>query len=197
MTQNRAARTLLCALLLLSVILALPACGGGGEETEGAYKTPLALLQAVWSSYGEGEKFAAGGGDSSSENASMDGPGKFGIADTEALDLTLGFPAGSIDKIDDAASLIHMMNANTFTCGAYHLTDPSGGEALADAIEENLQGRQWVCGFPEKLLILRTGDDAGAFVLSVYGDGSLLDTFKSKVSAISPDTAVLCDKPIA
>ena len=110
----------MAALLTLS----LTACGGkedanGSNSSNSSVKSPLELLTTVWNSYGDDEKFPAGGGDMSEENMTTDAPGRFGIDDTAALDATLGFPAASAEKIDDAASLVHMMNANTFTCGAF------------------------------------------------------------------------------
>ena len=49
----------------------------------------------------------------------MDAPGKFDISKTEELGITLGLPEDLWDDIDDAASMVHMMNANTFTGAVY------------------------------------------------------------------------------
>ena len=48
-------------------------------------------------------------------------PGNFSMDDADLLDSSLGFPAAEAGKIDGAASLVHMMNLNTFTCGAFHV----------------------------------------------------------------------------
>ena len=42
-------------------------------------------------------------------------PGNFSMDDADLLDSSLGFPAAEAGKIDGAASLVHMMNLNTFT----------------------------------------------------------------------------------
>ena len=74
-------------------------------STEGA----AGVLNAIWATYEDDNKFAAGGGDS--QNMIMDEPGKFDVTNTEELDATLGFPTDYADKIDDAASMMNMMMA--------------------------------------------------------------------------------------
>ena len=62
-----------------------------------------------------------------------------GTAVRETL-AALGLPETA--KVDQAASLIHMMNQNTFTAAAYHCTDDA--DALATALRDNIQQRQWM-----------------------------------------------------
>ena len=164
----------------------------GGTEAEGA-ASALELLTTVWNSYGEDDKFPVAGGDMSEENMSMEGPGKFGLDDKDALDTTLGFPAASVDQIDDAASLVHMMNANTFTCGAYHVKSAEDVEALTAAIKDHIMQRQWLCGFPEKLVIVTVDN----YVISFFGEGTFIDTFKTNLTAAYSQAQVVCDEPIA
>ena len=40
----------------------------------------------------------------------------------------LYIPAENVSMIDEAASLIHAMNANTFTGAAFHLTDAGNAD---------------------------------------------------------------------
>ena len=164
----------------------------GENEAEGA-ESALALLTTVWNSYGEDDKFPVAGGDMSEENMSMEGPGKFGLEDADALDTTLGFPAASVDQIDDAASLVHMMNANTFTCGAYRVKSADDVEALTAAIKDHIMQRQWLCGFPEKLVIVTVDN----YVVSFFGEGEIVDTFKANLTAAYSQAQVVCDEPIA
>lgn len=77
----------------------------------------------------------AAGGDFNEENMCMDGPGNFGIDDIDALDATLALPADAAELIDNAASLTHMMNANTFTAGAFHLGDAANSDKLVEALK--------------------------------------------------------------
>ncbi|MBQ7117650.1 MAG: hypothetical protein IJN88_05510, partial [Clostridia bacterium] len=83
-------------ILSLAVVLVLfAACGGGNNDDTGAssYADATAVLNAVWATYAdeaEENKFPIGGGDSA--NLTMDAPGKFDIAATEELDVTLALP---------------------------------------------------------------------------------------------------------
>lgn len=182
---------LLCAALLFS----LAACASKGNEpgssTNGV--DPLTLLQTVWNSHSENEKFAVSGGDLSPEHMKEDEPGVFSISDASELDRELGFPEAEVSNITAAASLVHMMNANTFTCGAFQLKDGVDAAALAKKVEQNIQSRQWMCGFPDKLVIA----SAGGCLVVLFGAEDLLDTFCGKLSASYSDTTVLADAPIA
>ncbi len=159
------------------------------ETTDSA---ALNVLNTVWATYADDEKFPGAGGDMSEENMNMEGPGIYGLADTEALDATLGIPAASVEKIDGAASLVHMMNANTFTAGAYNLKNAADAETLADELKNNIQGRQWMCGFPEKLVIM----NVDGVVVSAFGNGEIIDNFVSKVEASFASAETLVDEPI-
>ncbi len=154
-------------------------------------KSALEILENVWDKYSPDDKFPAVGG--SPKHVKDDAPGKFDVKDADALDYDLGFPKASASEIDDAASLSHMMNQNTFTCGVYHVKNSGGAEALAGKIKDNILVRQWLCGFPEKLVILTVGD----YVISVFGAGELIDTFTSKLTAAYGSAKQLVDVPIA
>ena len=156
-------------------------------STEGAE----GVLNAIWATYEEENMFAAGGGDS--QNMVMDGPGKFDATNTEELDVTLGFPTDYVDKIDDAASLMHMMNANTFTSGVYHVTNADDVSAVCDALKENIMNRQWMCGFPETLIIVTVDDN---YVISAFGNGQIIETFKNKISGVYEDATVVYEESL-
>ena len=189
------------ALLLAAVMaLSLAACTnkgseGGATPPAGAQtnqpKSALEILEKVWSKYSTDEKFPATGG--SEKHMKEDMPSKFDVSDAEALDFELGFPKANASEIDDAASLMHMLNQNNFSCGAYHVKDSGNVEALAGKIKENILARQWLCGFPEKLVILTVGD----YIVSVFGAGELTDTFVAKLSAEYSSAKQLFDVPIA
>lgn len=174
-------------VLVLTLCLAFVGCG---KKEESVSVAPLALLESVWSSYEESDMFPIAGGDMN--QAVMDAPGAFSLEDAENLDYTLGFPASEAAKIDDAASFQHMMNANTFTCGAYHVTNDADVAAVAESIKTNIAGRQWMCGFPETLLIISVGDT----LVSAFGNGDLIQTFKTKLQAAYQDAQILVEEPI-
>ena len=156
-------------------------------------ESPLEVLNTVWATYEEAEKFPIAGGDFSEENNNMEGPGKFSIEDAEAIDSQLGFPVASIAKIEDAASIVHMMNANTFTCGTYRVKKGEDIKAVADEIKANIIARQWMCGIPEKYAILTAGED----VICVFGAVNIVDVFTAKVKTSYPTTETVSEDNIA
>lgn len=183
---------LICSAAVLAIFLG--ACGGGSLAGGGpAAKSALDLLATVWDGYTDEEKFPIAGGDMSGENMVMDGPGNFSTGDPSLLDASLGLPEASAGLIDEAASLIHMMNANTFTCGAFHLK--AGGDAgtLSAALKDNLLQRQWMCGFPDKLVIMQVD----SYVVSFFGANEIVDTFKAKLAEAYASAETLCDEPVA
>ena len=189
------------AIALAAVMaLSLAACAKQNDKNgtttpsgaaKGQAKSALEILEKVWSKYSADEKFPATGG--SEKHMKEDMPGKFDVSDAEALDFELGFPKANASEIDGAASLMHMLNQNNFSCGVYHVKDSGNVEALAGKIKENILARQWLCGFPEKLVILTVGDH----IVSVFGAGELTGTFVAKLSAEYSSAKQLFDVPIA
>ena len=166
--------------------------GGETNKPQTTDSAALNVLNTVWAAYADDEKFPGAGGDMSEENMNTEGPGIYGLEDAEAIDATLGIPAASLEKIDGAASLVHMMNANTFTAGAYNLKNAGDAEAFATELQGNIQGRQWMCGFPEKLVIV----NVDGIVVSAFGNGEIIDNFVSKIGASFSTAETLVDEPI-
>ena len=184
-------------ILSLAVVLVLfAACGGGSNEDNGgasAYADATAVLNAVWAGYAdeaEENKFPIGGGDSA--NLVMDTPGKFDVAATEELDVTLALPASQTANIEDAASMMHMMNANNFTGAAYKLKAGTDVTAFANDFKANLDGRQWMCGFPERFVVIQTGD----FVVTAFGNGQIIELFATKASNTLENAAIVLEGDI-
>ena len=152
----------------------------------------LELLNTVWAGYGENDKFPAFGGDTADGNVKEGAPGIYNIDDSASLNQVLGFPADYADKIDNAASLIHMLNSNTFTCGAFHLKNPEDSAAVAAALKSNIMQRHWMCGFPDKLVVAATDD----YIISFFGNDELIETFKSKLTTAYPSTKIISEDNI-
>ncbi len=179
--------------LALVLALSLAACGKNGN-TDSSADVPAdanTLLTTVWDSYTDDEKFPAAGGDY--ENPVEDAPGAVDISDADNLNYMLTLPVEDASKIDGAAALSHMMNANTFTCGAFHITSKDDVEAVANDLRDAIQSKQWMCGFPDKLVIF-TYDQ---YVVSLYGDEELVNTFRDKFTAAYSDSVVAYDEAIA
>ncbi len=190
----------LLAVLMAAVTVFAVGCGGSKSEKENEtttaapvveVKDALEIFTNTWNLYADDEKFPVCGGDF--ENSVMDAPGNMGLSDAENVDYMLGFPQDSIEMIDDCASLMHMMNANTFTAGVYHVADAENTETLASDIKDNILARQWMCGFPEKLIIVQISDD---YLVSAFGHGEPIDLFKSKLSEAYPEAEFLFEEPI-
>ena len=164
------------------------------HDTDKANKpsSPLNLLNTVWKSYSEDDKFPASGGDYSEENAKDDAPGKFDVSDSAVLESTLAVPEDSEDLLKNAASLTHMMNLNTFTAGAFQLKDSKNADKFAKAMKESIENRRWVCGFPDKFVIIKVN----GYVVSAFGAEDLIDTFKSKTLKAYQDAKVYCEENI-
>ena len=150
----------------------------------------LSLLTSVWSTYSEDDKFPAAGGDA--EHAVDGAPGSFDVSNADSLTYQLTFPSSDVSLIDGAASLVHMMNMNTFTCGAFHVTEASNVSTVAADIRSAVQGKQWMCGFPERLVIFTSGQ----YVVSVYGNESLVNTFRDKFVAAHSVASTVYDEAI-
>ena len=187
--MKRIVSAVLCAVMLF----VLTACGASApSDADAAPASALELLETVWNSYSDDEKFPAAGGDYSEENMRDGAPGNFSMDDADLLDSSLGFPTAEAGKIDGAASLVHMMNLNTFTCGAFHAKDSGDVTALCGALRENILARRWMCGFPEKLVIVTVGD----YIVSVFGHADPVDTFTAKLATAYPNAKTVSDDPI-
>lgn len=180
-----------CLMLLCMIsLIALSACGKTEKDTESnppvesvqENKVDVAdcteLLAKVWDSYDEDQKFAISGGDY--DNMVENSAGAVNVDNAENLDILFGMPADGASMVDEGASIIHMMNANTFTAAAYHLKDSASQQLVADLLKDNIMNRQWMCGFPDTLLIASVGDD---YMISAYGEAGNMEVFKEKLLA--------------
>ena len=160
------------------------------DKPAAAVDDALTILNAIWNTYSDEEKFPAAGGDS--EHAVDGAPGSFDVSNADSLSYQLTFPADDASLIDSAASLVHMMNLNTFTCGAFHVADANNVARLADDLRTTIQAKRWMCGFPDKLVIVTVGQS----VLSVYGNEELVNTFRDKLLASYSAAAAVYDEAI-
>ena len=178
--------------LALVLALSLAACGKNGN-TDSSADVPAdanTLLTTVWDSYTDDEKFPASGGDYTTPVE--DAPGAVDISDADNLNYMLTLPVEDASKIDGAAALNHMMNANTFTCGALRAANADEVEGLAQDMRDAIQSKQWMCGFPDKLVVF-TYD---RYVVALYGNEDLVNTFRDKLAAAYGNAVVAYDEAI-
>lgn len=164
---------------------------GINHDDDGLLGRAVDVLTRIWDNYTEDERFSAAGGDY--DNSIMNGPGSFDVTNTEGLSTQLIFPAEHAGLIDDAASLMHMMNSNTFTGGVYHVTDTANVQVLADALKDKIENTQWVCGYPDRLIIADIGE---GYVLSAFGEEEIMQTFKARLTDTYGDSKILYEQKL-
>ena len=159
------------------------------DKPAAAVDDALTILNAIWNTYSDEEKFPAAGGDS--EHAVDGAPGSFDASNADSLSYQLTFPADDASLIDSAASLVHMMNLNTFTCGAFHVADANNVARLADDLRTTIQAKRWMCGFPDKMVVISVTD----YVMMAYGAEECVNDLVDACSEVAPDSTVLVDAP--
>jgi len=187
------------AAILLATAMAFTcvACGGNGNEGSGTeIKDATEILTKTWEEYNnsasEDLKFPVGGGNIENfELVVMDAPGK---CDTslegakDALSVSFCIPADAIDMTDDTANVMNMMMANNFSAAAYHVTDAANVEKVVAGIKDATMNNQWMCGFPETLIIVTVNGD---YVVSAFGNGQVIEAFKTALTTVYGDAAVV------
>ena len=151
--------------------------------------TALELLETVWGKFAEDEKFFVFGGDGLNM---VDGaPGAY--TDMEALQSQLLVPVEEQDKVTEIASLFHGMMLNNFSCGAFKLAEGVDAAAFADTMYTAVTGNQWMCGFPEKVMIAVVGD----CVVMVFGLNDAVNPFEAKLTEAYPDAEIKYSEALA
>ena len=164
------------------------------ETTEGAVaaaeNAASKVLNNIWALYTEDSKFFAMGGD---YNAMVDGAaGVVDVTVTDFLNVSLIVPEAELANIAEAASLLHAMNANTFTGAAYVLAEGADQAAFVAAMQTAIQGNQWMCGFPETLLIAKCD---GAIVVA-FGNGEVMTVFNTNLTTAYAEAGILVNEAI-
>lgn len=117
-------------------------------------------------------------------------PGAVDPSDGENLESQTLFPASSADKLSGAAVFFNLMNQNNGTFAAFEVRNESDIQSLADMMKNKVKNNQWICGFPERYLIMRVGN----IMVFSYGLDASLNAFKAAVTTEHADAAVLYDE---
>ena len=164
------------------------------EATEEATQAPaemtasVEIMANIWNKYAEDEKFFVMGGDM---NNMVDGaPGKFDVADTDGLTYTLLVPADQIANLADAASMVHGMLANNFTCGVFELVEGADAAAFTEAMKASVTGNQWMCGMPDELVLVTVDDN---HVLVAFGIADAINPFKTHLAEAYPEVTIVTE----
>ena len=182
------------ALVLVMALSVLAGCGttaDNGGNNAAAPASSLEVLENVWNLFGDDEKFPVMGGDF--EASVMDAPAVWNSDLLVDLSYSLQLPEAEMAKVADAATMIHMMNANTFTSAVLHLNEGEDVAAFAANAKECIMSAQWMCGFPEKLVI---ADMGGNYLLIAYGLNDAINPFEAKLAEAYADADVICSEAI-
>ena len=212
-------KKILALILAAMMLLSLVACGNTTEteteteiqtetetETEAVvelpYKSATELLNLVFTTYNAGATeetmlYVAGGNINNFETTSMEGPAKFVALANEDYDQNLGFPVAETSKIVDAASMFNMMNTNVFNCYTVQLAEGTDVKAVAEAVKANILARRWICGAPEKLVIVQFPGDCLLVVWGAVQFGGIVDPFAASLSSVVEGTEVLVEHTFA
>lgn len=185
-------KKILAFILAAVMMLSFAACGSNepaegenGGETEVTVGSALEILETVWGAFGEDEKFFAMGGDY--DNMVDGAPGT--VTNADFLTGVLLVPAGT--ETLEAAALVHGMNLNSFTAGAFKVADAA---AFAETMHEAIASNQWMCGFPDKMVIATIGNE---YVVAAFGINDAMGPFEAKFVEAYPEATVVYSEAIA
>ncbi len=167
-------------ILTLAMVFSLAACGGGNQNPQSAPElelgSPEEILNSIWNNVSEDQKFPVAGGDM--ENIQEDKAGKFNMENMDVVTSVLHMSEETAASVSEAATLIHAMNANTFTAVAVKLNEGVNAEEFVNSVKTDVEGTQWMCGFPDYLLVYTLGD----YVVYVIGETELTtEIFKTAI----------------
>ena len=176
------------------------------ETTEAVVELPYAnaleLLNIIFNGYNatateDTMLYVAGGNINNFETTSMEGPAAFVALADEDYDQNLGIPASEVAKIESAASMFNMMNTNVFNSFAVQFKDGTDVDASIEAIKANILARQWICGSPEKLVIVKM---PGNCIVAVWGAvqfGGIVDPYAASIATLVEGTTTVVEHSFA
>lgn len=178
----------LLALLLCVGTLALTGCGNASDSTASISSTPEFYTQ-VWDAFGEANQFSCSGGDA---DHATEGPGLFQLTEENKDTFTYLLHVSDalyamLDTSTEAATMQHMMNLNTFSSAVVKLSDGSKAGEFAEGYRTAIQAQQWMCGFPDRVVVIGIGD----YVVLAYGLADNIDNLITACTTVAPEATVL------
>lgn len=170
-------KKIIALILAATCIFAVAGCQNSGDSGQNnqqtaSYENATEVLTTVWDDFGSDEQFAVWGGNA---EAMTDGaPGTFDLTKTDELCASIVLTADQVSAIDDAATLLHGMNTNSFTAAALHTTEDAA--AFADTYAQSLGANHWMCGMPETYVVI----DAGSgYLVTAFGTADNISAFET------------------
>ena len=177
--------SIVAVALVVAIGVIAVGCGNGAAKME--FTDTADVINKVVDTYTEENKFFAVGGDI---NTPVDGKaGLMNLADTEVVNSMLHTNDELLADVDEVASFVHAMNANTFTSGAFKLKSAGDAESFVASLKESVLATQWMCGFPEKIVIVNV--NGGDYVVYAIGNGEAIDYFKTQLTTVMGESAVV------
>lgn len=184
------------------VLLAFTGCGNAKDDSSNksndtnqsaapAIQSAVDFYTKVWDAFGEENKFSSVGGDA---EHSTEGPGQFMLTEDNAdsFKQLLLVTDELYDMLEnDVATLQHMMNTNTFSSAVAKLKDSAKSSEFAEGYRDSIQEQRWMCGFPDKVVVISVGD----YVVMAYGLEENIDNLVAACSAVETQSKVLVDAP--
>ena len=69
------------------------------------------------------------------------------------------------------------------------MKDASAADSFCTALIDSVLATQWMCGFPEKIVVFNV--NGGDYVVYAIGNGDAIDYFKTQLTAVMGESAVL------
>lgn len=179
-------KMIVVAGVVLAMALSMVSCGNKGGASE--YENGEALLGAVYNTYSEEDKLPVCGGNG--ENGNPEGPGAFTLDNGEEFETVTGFPADYIENVSDAATMMHLMNANNLTAAAFKFDGDTN--AMIDAYTKSIDDKSWLCGAPETFVLMK----ADGYIISVFGENGMVDSFVKYTEGLIENTEVVVNQPV-
>lgn len=107
----------------------------------------------------------------------------------EELDIYVNntkFPAAYNENIAEISTVIHSMNANTFTSVAIKLDGVEDIDTLKADLVESINTARWICGIPEVIL---TADD-GENLVYAFGATDIVTKFAETLAEVNANMVV-------
>ena len=120
-------------------------------------------------------------------------PGELSLDHFDEWENQTMLPADAVSQIQNAAIFYNLMNMNNGTFYAFKMKKESELSALAERMQSNIKSNYWICGFPERFLIMCTDD----ILICAYGLESSMNAWKSAVSSVYKNAEVLYDEALS
>ena len=121
----------------------------------------------------------------------VSGPGVIDINNLEEAPFfhyTL-LPAEKAELITSAAIFFNMMNQNNGTFSAFSLKNPADAQDIADTLKNAITTNMWMCGFPERYLIV----NIDGVIISAFGLADGTNALKDAISENYANAVVIYD----